>query len=137
MLQKKSLKTEIAAYAIFNIPSGLFLLDERRWRHELTMANETSGMRDKYKRQQSTKDVDFEDVTKIEPQGFMLENHHKEGPSKVKTTNQSKDSGIHKRVVTYIGGGVELSLPLNAIICMISVECRKFFKLSGECGEIT
>ena len=69
------------------------------------MANETSEMRDKYKGQQGTKDVDFEDVTKIGPQGFMLENHHKEGPSKVKTTNQSKDSGIHKRLVTYIGGG--------------------------------
>ena len=58
-------------------------LEERRWRPELTMKNQSSEMRDKYRGDTGTKDVDFEDTTKIGPQGFLLENHHKEGPSKV------------------------------------------------------
>jgi hypothetical protein len=58
-------------------------LENRRWRPELTMGNEESEMKARYKGATSTPGVDFQDVSRIAPQGFLLDNHHKDGPSKV------------------------------------------------------
>lgn len=88
-------------------------LEQRRWRPELTMLNQDSEMKDKYRGATKTKDVDFEDVTRIGPQGFMLENHHNEGPSKTGQAHSInpdlkgqpfyiKDQGILRELDPYI-----------------------------------
>jgi hypothetical protein len=57
-------------------------LENRRWRPGLTMGNQKSEMKDNYKGETKQLGVDFEDKSRIGPQGFKLDDHHKEGPSK-------------------------------------------------------
>ena len=39
--------------------------------------------------------------------------------------------------VLFNGAWGDVSPPINAKLCKMSGECGKFFKIGGECGEIT
>jgi len=58
-------------------------LGQGGWRRPLTMGNQASEMKDQYqaKKHEVKEPYNFEEV--YHPQGFLLQDHHKEGPSKV------------------------------------------------------
>jgi hypothetical protein len=64
-----------------------FQLGKGGWRRPLTMGNEETEYQGEYKNMPGIRDKYHFDETYI-PQNYKLQDHHKEGPSKVKYKHQ-------------------------------------------------
>ena len=100
------------AFILINSVSQIFQLQQGDWRKPLSMGNQTSETHEQFRNQ-----VPFVQEAKEfvpNPQGFVLNNHHTEGPSKVCDCRRTAYLQIHKA-----------NLPLSTTLVSF---CRKWFQ---------